>query len=362
MMATVTASVGRFFTWWLGELAACVPAGLRARLSGSRHQIAVDYREREVELHYRGRNGWRGLGKVAIDPDAPAAGRVACASALRGIRRSSAEIVLRLSPDKLLRRRVELPLAAIENLREVLGFEMDRLTPFKTADAAYDYRVVSTDREAQRVTVDLAVAPLALVDGAARVAAALDLSPDRVDVSTGSEPDEGRFNLLRAPAENGGGFLRRLNIALSVLFCLLVAAAALWPLHREQEELAALEARLEQGRTAAAAAEALRTRLAKELDRKSFLAQRRQATPLAVAVLRDLTERLADDSWLVQLHMGSGQLALSGYAPAAAALVPVLEDSDLLSDVRFGSPVMPDARLGRERFNLSAKVAGMGGS
>jgi general secretion pathway protein L len=361
MMAAVSRPVGRFFAWWLGELGACVPAGLRGMLNGRRHQIAVDYREREVELYHRGRNGWRSLGKVPVDSGAPAAGRAACSAVLRGIRRGSAEIVLRLPADKVLRRRVELPLAAVENLREVLAFEMDRLTPFRAADAAYDYRVFATNRETQRVTVDLAVAPAALVDEGVHVAAALNLSPDRVGVANGADPEVVRFNLLSSPGDGSSHFLRRLNIALAAVFCLLLAAAALWPLHREQQELATLEARLQQGRTAAAAAEALRTRLAKELDRKSFLAQRRQATPLAVAVLKDLTERLADDSWLVQLHMGSGQLMLSGYAPAAAALVPVLEDSDLLSDVRFSSPVMPDSRISRERFNLSAKVAGMGG-
>jgi len=361
MIASPAAAVARFFDWWLGELAACVPAGLRGVLDGRRQQIAIDYREREVELHHRGRGGWRTLGSIAVDGAAPAAGRAACLAALRGIRRGAAEIILRLPAAQVLRRRIELPLAAAENLREVLGFEMDRLTPFKSADAAYDYRIAATDREAQRLTVDLAVAPLALVEEAVGVAAALGLAPDRVGVANGLDAGAAQINLLSAPNESGGRFLRRLNLALAALFCLLLAAAALWPLHRKQEELAGLEARLQHGRAEATAAERLRAQLAEVFDRKSFLVQRRQTTPLAVAVLKELTERLADDTWLVQLHIGGGQVMLSGYAPAAATLVPTLEDSDLLSDVRFGSPVMPDARVGRERFNLSAKIAGMGG-
>jgi general secretion pathway protein L len=280
---------------------------------------------------------------------------------LRGIRRGAAEIILRLPAAQVLRRRVELPLAAAENLREVLGFELDRLTPFKSADAAYDYRVVATDREAQRLTVDLAAAPLALVEEAVRVAEALGVAPDRVGIADGLDSGTAQINLLSAPSDGGGRFLRRATLALAALFCLLLAATVLWPLHREREELAGLEARLQRSRAEATAADRLRAQLAEAMDRKSFLVQRRQATPLAVAVLKDLTERLADDTWLVQLHVGGGQVMLSGYAPAAAALVPALEDSDLLSDVRFGSPVMPDARVGRERFNLSAKIAGMGG-
>ncbi len=361
-MIALAAPIARFFAWWSGELAACVPAGLRGILDGRRQQIAVDYRERDVELHHRARGGWRTLGSVAVDRAAPAAGRAACLAAVRGIRRSAAEIILRLPAAQVLRRRVDLPLAAAENLREVLGFELDRLTPFKSADAAYDYRIAATDREAQRLTVDIAVAPLALVEEAVRVAEALGLPPDRVGVANGLDAGAAQINLLGAPSDGGGRFLRRVTLALAALFCLLLAATVLWPLHREQEELAGLEARLLRSRAEATAADQLRAQLAEVLDRKSFLVQRRQATPLAVAVLQDLTERLADDTWLVQLHIGGGQATLSGYAPAAAALVPALEDSDLLSDVQFGSPVMPDARVGRERFNLSAKIAGMGGS
>jgi Tfp pilus assembly protein PilN len=209
--------------------------------------------------------------------------------------------------------------------------------------------------------VDLTAVPLTLMEEAVRAATALGLAPDRVGVTNGLDSEPGRLNLMSAPADGRSQGWRRLNFALAALLCLLLLAVALLPLYREQEDLAALETRLQQSRAAAAATEALRQRLAKELDRKSFLVQRRQTTPLTVTVLKELTERLTDDTWLVQLHMGGGQIMLSGYAPAAAALVPALEDSDLLSDVRFGSPVMPDARVGRERFNLSAKVAGMGG-
>ena len=40
-----------------------------------------------------------------------------------------------LGPDEVLVRRVTMPAATEENLRQVLAFEMDRLTPFK-ADIA----------------------------------------------------------------------------------------------------------------------------------------------------------------------------------------------------------------------------------
>ena len=361
MIASLFNLVGRFFAWWFGELAACVPPFLRHGLRGPRQQLVLDYRERDLLLRVRGRGGWRELGQVVLEAAAPAASRAAAAKLLRGIRLRATDVVLRLGAGQVLQRRVELPLAAAENLREVLGFEMDRLTPFKAETVAYDFRIAAADREAQRLTVDVVVAPRAVVDEAVRAVGALGLVPDRVGPAEGGD-QAAAFNLLgAADAAAGGGSLRRLNVMLAVLALVLLAAAVLLPLQRKQAELAALEARLNESRTAAAATEALRARIVAAQDRNSFLVQRRQATPLAVAVLAELTERLADDTWLAQLHIGDGEVLLSGYAPAAAALVPVLEDAPLFADVKFDSPVLPDARVGRERFNLSAKVAKAGG-
>jgi general secretion pathway protein L len=361
MIASLFSLISRFFSWWFAELAACVPPFLRRGLRGPRQQLVLDYRERDLLLRLRGRGGWRDLGQVALDAGAPAAGRAAVAKLLRGIRLRAADVVLRLGAGQVLQRRVELPLAAAENLREVLGFEMDRLTPFKAETVAYDFRVAAADREAQRLTVDVAVAPRAVVDDAVRAVGALGLTPDRVSPAEGGD-QAAAFNLLRAEdAAAAGGSLRRLNVLLAVLLLLLLGAAVLWPLQRKQAELAALEARLDESRAAAAATEALRDKIAAAQDRNSFLVQRRQSTPLAVAVLAELTERLADDTWLAQLHIGDGEVLLSGYAPAAAALIPVLEDAPLFSDVKFDSPILPDARVGRERFNLSAKVVKAGG-
>jgi general secretion pathway protein L len=304
------------------------------------------------------------LGSVAVDPAAPTAARPALRERLRGFRRRGVEVVLRLPSAHVLRRRIELPLAAAENLREVLGFEMDRLTPFKAEDVAYDFRVAATDREAQRMSVELAVAPRAVIDEAVRVVNAVGLAPDRVAAAPRDSGDEDApsFNLLAPEATSGRRLLPRLNGVLALAVCVLLAALALWPLQRKEAQLADLEARLAETRAAAAASEELRRRIDAALKRNSFLAERRQATPLAVAVLADLTQRLADDTWLVQLHVGGGEASLSGYAPSAAALIPALEASALLDSVRFDAPVMPDPRVGRERFNLSARIAGAEGS
>ncbi|NIQ97756.1 MAG: PilN domain-containing protein, partial [Desulfuromonadales bacterium] len=52
------------------------------------------------------------------------------------------------------------------------------------------------------------------------------------------------------------------------------------------------------------------------------------------------------------------QVMLSGYSDSSSELIGLLEQSDLLEEVRFSSPLTVDQRIGLERFNLSAKLQG----
>ena len=74
-------------------------------------------------------------------------------------------------------------------------------------------------------------------------------------------------------------------------------------------------------------------------------------------MLNEVTRLLPDDTWVVQFSRRDDQLTLSGFSAKASALIGLLEQSDLLADVRFRSPVNLDPRLQLERFNLSAGVA-----
>jgi general secretion pathway protein L len=73
-------------------------------------------------------------------------------------------------------------------------------------------------------------------------------------------------------------------------------------------------------------------------------------------MLADLTGRLPDDSWLTELRLSEGHIALSGYSSSAAGLVPIVEASPIYQDVRLSAPVTSDSRLNRERFSIEAAI------
>jgi general secretion pathway protein L len=172
------------------------------------------------------------------------------------------------------------------------------------------------------------------------------------------------MNLLPpAVRGEGGAFIRRLSFVLALAAVILTVAAIYLPLHHQRQVLAAYEARLAESRVAAADADTLKKRVAAALERTRFLVDRRHSTPTTVVLLKELTERLPDDSWLSQLRLHDNQVTLSGFSPAAASLIAGLEASPLLAEVRFASPVIVDPRVSLERFNLSSVLTpGPGGS
>jgi hypothetical protein len=66
--------------------------------------------------------------------------------------RDAQQTILLMPGDKVLTRPLTLPLAAEENLREVLAFEMDQHTPFMSDDVYYDYLVTSCTRRRKKST------------------------------------------------------------------------------------------------------------------------------------------------------------------------------------------------------------------
>lgn len=354
-VSSIGALIVRFFRWWFAELAACLPAGLR--WSRRRPSLIVALRDDSVHVSVHHGDARRQLGILSLDEQSGPRLRATFDQLVRNIARQSVEIAVELPSDRVLRREIELPIAATENLREVLSFEMDRHTPFQSEEVAFDHRLIRTDAEAKRIAVELAIVPRAVYDEAVALADTLGVSPERI----GLGERESEFNFMPV-LEHGKRSGSRIVPGLALLAIALAAAAMYLPLHMRHAALAELEHELAEGRAAALEVDALRQRTGVALERARFLFDHRLASPTAVALLDEVTKRLPDGTWLTQLRVRGNQIVLAGYSPAAASLVAGLEDSPLLSEVHFASPVMVDPRVGLERFSLSAVVTPKSGS
>ena len=352
-MIAVANSVSRFLAWWFGELAACAPDRLRGLLRRKSSVLMLTPSKDVVHFTVRRGGRVRRLGQIPLST----ASRRALSDLFGGAQPRSPEIVVNVPANKVLRRSVSLPLEAAENLREVLAFEMDRYTPFKASEVAYDYRVTATNIAIRKITVDLAVLPRTTLEQATSIAGLFGLATHRIGIVGDDAEQERSFNFR--PYENSGdrpAAHRRLVFGLTMAAGVLAAVAWYLPLYFDHRAIAIYEARLEETRTAALQAEKLKKRLTAAMDLSRVLIDRRAEAPTVASLLADVTDRLPDDTWLTQLQVHDSTLTISGFSSSAAPLIARLEASPLLAQVRFGSPVTAAPEGGGERFNIVAQV------
>lgn len=359
-MAGVIAEIGlavvRFPGWWLGELAALVPAGLRRMIGGERGAVVFELSDDEVAISVHGGSKRREVGRVDRGLDR-AAQRQAIARLCRRLNLDSGHVVLRLAEGHALRKRMELPLAAEENLREVLEFEMDRQTPFKPDEVRFDNRIVHRDPDSGRIQVELVVVPRSVVDEAVLNATEWGVPPDIVDIAGVPQPEIGGFNLLPKdyrPTRGRAGSVANAVLALAVVA--LSAAFVYRAFERQNTVIGVMGERVAEAKIEAEAAVALRERIEGLIEDGEFLGARKRQGLGVTAVIEELSRMLPDDTWIYQLRLNAEEVRVWGYARAASQILALIEASPVFAGVTFRSPVTQDQRVGLERFNLSARI------
>jgi general secretion pathway protein L len=243
----------------------------------------------------------------------------------------------------------------------VVGYELDRQTPFKPEQVYYDVRVSADSAPAGQVALDLYAAPRAEIDPLLERFNAIGAHPDAVDVQT---PRGTLAGIDLMPPERRPRRIDRRGRANFILglVCILLAVLVLsqWLANR-RAALAEMQDEVQAMRAKATQSEQLRAQLTGALAASKFLVKRKSETPSALAVLDDLTRRLPATAWLDVLTLDdSGGLDIKGEAAKAAALVDTLGSSRLLQEPKLQGVIQPDPATGKERFEMVARVRQQG--
>jgi general secretion pathway protein L len=343
--------------WWLGELVDIVPANLRRRIAAlrSRYVLVVD----GVGLSLVRETGHERESLGRIDLRVPQTVQRALATGRRGRGGSGhTDVILRLPGRGALRMLASLPLAAERNLDQVVGFEFERLVPFKRDDAYYTYRVVARDKAARSLHIALTALPRAEIDATVEAAARAGLRATAIEIPATEPLDPPAIVPLLTGERGAASSHARLLLAALVSFALVLAATSIViPFLRAEGQLDALTVEL-----AAARREAdLSARLQNQIDARAhgqrFLIDRRLRTPTVTELLDILTRLTPDDSWLNELQIAGTELRLTGASVSATALLGLVDQSPSFRNAAFRSPVVQDTRLQRERFDIGAQIA-----
>ncbi|WP_394003823.1 PilN domain-containing protein [Luteimonas sp. WGS1318] len=337
--------------WWGAALATWLPERVRELFGLAGRRLLLQHADGgsvALSLHEDGTE--RPLAQVPVA--SLAAGDGDPLATLLAPRVAETPRWLLLPADAGLRRQLVLPAAAADRLRDVLGFEIDRQTPFAAADVRYDHRLIGRRSDGQ-LDVELVVVPRALLD--ARLAALGPLAPTLAGVDLDGEHGPLGINLI-TDARRREDPQRRyqwLLVAVAVLF----TAFALWQIRENRAAAAdALEAQVDAEATRARAASAQRQQLTDLREGMAFLQAQRAARPTTVAVLDELARRLPDSTSLEKAAIEGDRVLLIGLSTEASALVGYLEGAPLWRSPALAGALQNDPRSRADRFTLTAEL------
>jgi general secretion pathway protein L len=335
-----------FVERWREALTSCLPEVLRRALA-PREQGFVIVPQGSRALLCQGKGEQRQL-LGELDPDSPGAMQAVLAGVKRGGGRG--RTIIELAADQVISRSVTFPVQVRNNLAQVVGYEIDRLTPFRSDQVCFDFRLPEAQPRGERLGVEIALCRRDQLKDWLKWLRDAGAPAEQVTWE-GAWP---KANLL-PPQERPqrGVSVLSANKILLLLVVLLTAAVIASPIWQKKRLLEQLDTELADLRSRSD--EVYQVRDAIELARQGSLAvlERKSEQPRMTDLLRELTERLPDDTWVQNLDYNEGEVQIRGESSQAAALIRLLEQAPGITDVAFRSPVVQVASTGQERFHIS---------
>ena len=339
-----------FTSWYARQITDLLPRRLRtarAGLADARVVALLALPGAEPEIEVLGRRGHRehSLGRFGLDGLRAAAARAAIASLRPGM------TVLRLPSALFLARTIALPLAAEEGLQQVLGFEMDRYTPFTPAEVFWSATVIGRDQAQGRLQARLLLLPRAGLAPLLDALAAIGVRPDVLE----AQGDPSRSIALGDAHQRRARRRRRVLLAASALCGGLAIAAAALPFVRQSQAAAAVERRIAGLQPQVNEAEALRRRILAQSAGTDVVASEQARVGDALRAISALTQILPDDTFLTALTLHERQVTIEGQSAAAARLIGSLSTDPVIRNAAFAAPVTRGDN-GADIFSIHAEV------
>lgn len=267
-----------------------------------------------------------------------------------GARRDRERTVLQLPADRVLRRLVTFPAQVRENLSQVLRYEIDRISPFSAEEVYFDFSWRNAAGRPDRLIVEIALCRRDWLQPWIERLREVGRPVDRLTWE-GAWP---RANLLSAadrPARKVVLFTVQRSMGLIAL--LLFAAILVSPLWQREQILDRVRGDLRNARAEAAEVDVVRQALERAREGSQAVLREKVRQPRMTDLLRELTQRLPDDTWVQSLDLRDGEVQIRGESARATALIELLERTPGLDGVGFRSPVTQVAQTGSERFHIA---------
>ncbi|MGA7385718.1 MAG: PilN domain-containing protein [Methylocella sp.] len=266
-----------------------------------------------------------------------------------------AQVELVLQPNRFMFRLLELPRRASDFLEGIIRAQIDRLTPWSAAEAAFGW-YPSTETGNDRMAVTIAGTARTLI--APFISAIAGLGADTIVVLAAlpqPRPDIAAIKICEQKAGQAAGQrrIRRILItllaAVSAFSAVSVAASAVIggviETHRDEltRRIAERRAAIQPGHGGASEA---------ALD----LQRHKHETPSSVIVIEALSRVLPDDTYLTELRILGDKLQIVGVTRDAPSLIRLIEQTAHFSRATFFAPTTRSPSEPGERFSIEAHI------
>jgi general secretion pathway protein L len=346
-------SLRGLLAWWGLALAAWLPRRLRRALGMDRGRLLLTPRaDGDVQLRLQRDGLQHDLGAL------PALAELPGDDPLSAVLSPSAVDLPRwlvLPAASVLVRRLALPAAAADRLRDVVRFEIDRQTPFTADEVLYDARLLGRRPDGQ-LDVELVATPRARAEPVLATLGPLAGRLAGIDVLDAAGLPRGANLLDPAARRQQRDPWRAWNRVLAAVGVVALAATLVSVLDNRRQAADALEAAVEARARPARMAAQQRQALVDLVAGQAFLDRRRADAPTAIEVMDEVSRRLPDGTYLEKFAMEDDRLTLIGLSNQASALVGRMEGAPLWRSPALAGAVQPDPATGRDRFTLTAEL------
>ncbi len=145
------------------------------------------------------------------------------------------------------------------------------------------------------------------------------------------------------------------TLVLAGLLLVMVGAVSTREFFQQEQRLRAIEGELAKLRPEQEKVQDIRRQVDSMIQEAQELQEFMNGRQAVLLVLKDLTEKIPDDSYLQSLAIQRDKANMTGFSDSAASLISVLQSSQYLKNVEQRY-INRDPRTGKERFNFEARV------
>ena len=293
----------QFFQWWFGELVFLFPVKYLPFINKQpQPALVLQYFQSTMVVHHKHANGCDRIGAIDLKHDEVEAIDNALSSWLQETG-AHLQPILSIPANRVVRKDIVLPKIAVDNLDNVLVYELDRHTPFKSDQAYYDYVIDNKSASQGMVNVSIYAVAKSFINKLLDIVEPFGLEQPEIVIAANMEaadPFSGkaRIRLCHDESSDSGVSSNKLQTALSLVLCCLTVAALFIPLFKMDATVSALRDQLNTARKEVEEINKTRNDISSYVQKLSSLKEEKSGASNVVDVLLELTSVLPDDTWL----------------------------------------------------------------